>query len=122
MRGHELRATARPYNISVTARTQFFRAPTLSVSEDLVKEAEDLLHPPAPLTPLNMSSTNGGLMTVHDSSRGGGGGKYLWFHQNLHGFRFPNNPLLLVFFTVKIILVFAVKQRLNSVKIVKHNI
>ncbi|XP_005465040.2 uncharacterized protein LOC102076789 [Oreochromis niloticus] len=64
MRGHELRGTAPPYNINVTARTQFFRAPTLTVREDLVKEAEDILHPPAPLTPLKMSSTNGGLMTV----------------------------------------------------------
>ncbi|XP_026037851.1 uncharacterized protein LOC113030538 [Astatotilapia calliptera] len=64
MRGHELSGTGPPYNISVTPRTQFFRAPTLSVREGLVKQAEDLLHPLAPLTSLNMSSTNDGLMTV----------------------------------------------------------
>lgn len=96
MRGYELRGTASPYNINITARTQFFRAPTLSVREDLFTEAQDLLHPPVPLTPLKMSSTNGGLITATC-----GGGKYLWFHHNLHGFRFPNNPLLRVLFTVK---------------------
>ncbi|CAI5652974.1 unnamed protein product [Oreochromis niloticus] len=64
MRGYELRGTAPPYNINITARTQFFRAPTLTVIEDRFTEAEHLLHPPAPLTPLKMSSTNGGLITV----------------------------------------------------------
>ncbi|KAL3991577.1 atypical dual specificity phosphatase [Sarotherodon galilaeus] len=64
MRGHELRGTAPPNNINVTARTQFFRAPILSVSEDLFTEAEALLHPHAPLTPLKMSSPNEGLVTV----------------------------------------------------------
>ncbi|XP_042073786.1 uncharacterized protein LOC121813890 [Haplochromis burtoni] len=64
MRGYELRGTAPPYNINITARTQFFKAANLTVSEDRFTEAEHLLHPPAPLTPLKMGSTSGGLITV----------------------------------------------------------
>ncbi|XP_039458961.1 uncharacterized protein LOC120434720 [Oreochromis aureus] len=64
MRGHELRGQAPPYLINITSKTQFFRAPALPVSEALVKKAEELLEPPSPPTPLKMSPTSGGLMTV----------------------------------------------------------
>ncbi|XP_076732199.1 uncharacterized protein LOC143413288 [Maylandia zebra] len=64
MRGHELRGQAPPYLINITARTQFFKAPALAVSEALIIKAEELLNPPSPATPLKMSPTSGGLMTV----------------------------------------------------------
>ncbi|CAI5657491.1 uncharacterized protein LOC102081402 [Oreochromis niloticus] len=64
MRGHELRGQAPPYLINITSKTQFFKAPALPVSEALVKKAEELLEPPSPPTPLKMSPTSGGLMTV----------------------------------------------------------
>lgn len=64
MRGHELRGQAPPYLINITARTQFFKAPALAVSEALIIKAEELLNPPSPATPLNMSPTSGGLITV----------------------------------------------------------
>ncbi|XP_042073611.1 uncharacterized protein LOC121813779, partial [Haplochromis burtoni] len=46
------------------SKVQLGGAPTQSVREGLVKEAEDLLHPLVPLTPLKMSSTHEGLVTV----------------------------------------------------------
>ncbi|XP_039469061.1 uncharacterized protein LOC120440487 [Oreochromis aureus] len=64
MRGHELRGQAPPYLINVTARMQFFKAPTLPVSDALFTKAEELLEPPSPATQLKMSPTSGGLMTV----------------------------------------------------------
>ncbi|CAI5670241.1 unnamed protein product [Oreochromis niloticus] len=64
MRGYDLRGTVPPFSINVTSKTQFFRAPTLNVKEDLYKQADELLHPPAPLTALQMSSASGGLITA----------------------------------------------------------
>ncbi|XP_039457361.1 uncharacterized protein LOC120434039, partial [Oreochromis aureus] len=64
MRGYDLRGTVPPFSINVTSKTQFFRAPTLNVKEDLYKQADQLLHPPAPLTALQMSSASGGLITA----------------------------------------------------------
>lgn len=64
MRGHELRGTNPPYLINITAKTQFFRAAVLPVPEELMAKAEDLLHSFAPVMPLRMSSTVGGLMSV----------------------------------------------------------
>lgn len=64
MRGHELRGTNPPYLINITAKTQFFRAAVLPVPEELMAKAEDLLHSLAPVMPLRMSSTVGGLMSV----------------------------------------------------------
>ncbi|XP_025756559.1 uncharacterized protein LOC109195863 isoform X1 [Oreochromis niloticus] len=64
IKGHELRGTAPPYAIHISATTQFFRASALCVPEELLSKADNLLHPPAPLTQLKMSSTNVGLMTV----------------------------------------------------------
>ncbi|KAL4006398.1 sorting nexin-1/2 [Sarotherodon galilaeus] len=64
MRGHELRGQAPPYLINITAKTQFFKAPALAVTEALITKAEELLDPPSPATPLKMSPTFGGLMTV----------------------------------------------------------
>lgn len=64
IKGHELRGTAPPYAIHISAATQFFKASALCVPEELFSKADDLLHPPAPLTQLKMSSTNVGLITV----------------------------------------------------------
>ncbi|KAL3992481.1 antigen [Sarotherodon galilaeus] len=62
--GHELRGTAPPYAIHISAATQFFKASALCVPEELLSKADNLLHPPAPLTQFKMSSTNVGLITV----------------------------------------------------------
>lgn len=64
IKGHELRGTAPPYTIYISASTQFFKSSALCVSEELFSKAEDLLHPPAPLMQLKMSSINAGLVTV----------------------------------------------------------
>ncbi|CAI5677345.1 unnamed protein product [Oreochromis niloticus] len=64
MKGHELRGTAPPYAIHISASTQFFKSSALSVAQELFSKAEELLHPPAPLINLKMSSTNVGLITV----------------------------------------------------------
>ncbi|CAI5685400.1 unnamed protein product [Oreochromis niloticus] len=64
IKGHELKGTAPPYAIHISATTQFFRASALCVPEELLSKADNLLHPPAPFTQLKMSSTNVGLITV----------------------------------------------------------
>ncbi|KAM3624823.1 uncharacterized protein V6R79_002111 [Siganus canaliculatus] len=48
MRGHTLRGSLPPYFVNISKGTAFFRASTLFVPEELVGEAESLLHPPSP--------------------------------------------------------------------------
>lgn len=99
MRGHELRSQAPHYLTNITARTQFFKAPALTVTEALMKKAEELLHPPVPATPLKMSVTFGGLMTVE--------GEVVEVNIcgsikiNKYFFRFSKKPLLFYVFKSK---------------------
>ena len=53
-----------PYQVNVTKNTAFFRSSQIQVSEELKKEAEDLLNPSSPLTPPSTCRESVGLLTV----------------------------------------------------------
>ncbi|XP_076730258.1 uncharacterized protein LOC143412675 [Maylandia zebra] len=68
MRGHELRGQAPPYLINITARTQFFKAPALAVTEALITKAEELLDSPSPA---NTTEDEPNVWRAYYSGRGG---------------------------------------------------
>lgn len=63
IRGYGLRKNEPPYVINVDAKTMFFRTSSLSVKDELHKEAEALVRPPSPLTPISEWETKEGLMS-----------------------------------------------------------
>ena len=64
MRGHTIRGSDPPYYLNINERTMFFRTTNLEVTEELYQQAEALLYPASPLTPLFECLASKGLMTV----------------------------------------------------------
>ncbi|XP_036968891.1 uncharacterized protein LOC119027620 [Acanthopagrus latus] len=64
MRGHTIRGSNPPYFLYITERTMFFRTTPMTVSEQLHQQAEALLCPRSPLTPLHECHTSEGLITL----------------------------------------------------------
>ncbi|XP_077940481.1 uncharacterized protein LOC144406316 [Gasterosteus aculeatus] len=64
LRGHSLRGGSPPYMINITKETVFFRSAPLTVSQELRAQAEALIRPPSPLTPLSTCRDAKDLLTV----------------------------------------------------------
>ena len=64
VRGYGLRGSSPPYHLNVSKETTFYRSAAIIVSPELKQEAEDLLTPRSPLTPLSACRQSVGLLTV----------------------------------------------------------
>ncbi|XP_077954138.1 uncharacterized protein LOC144392626 [Gasterosteus aculeatus] len=64
VKGLSLRGQSPPYQLNITKDTLFFRRAPIALSAALKREAELLIHPPSPLTPLSTCREARGLITV----------------------------------------------------------
>lgn len=64
MRGYGLRGEFVPYSINISRETMFFRSGPIEVTPELRRQAESLICPPSPLTPLSSCTDTQGLFTV----------------------------------------------------------
>ncbi|XP_062416290.1 uncharacterized protein LOC134109760 [Pungitius pungitius] len=64
IKGLSLRGQSPPYQLNITKDTLFFRSAPIALSADLRQEAQGLIHPPSPLTPLSNCRDARGLITV----------------------------------------------------------
>ncbi|XP_034409530.1 uncharacterized protein LOC117745362 isoform X2 [Cyclopterus lumpus] len=65
IKGHSLRGQCPPFFFNISRETMFFRSAPIVISEDLKQQAEALLHPLSPLTPLSTCrEAKGSLMTM----------------------------------------------------------
>lgn len=96
IRNYELRGQSPPLSLLVTKRTLFFRASTLSVEEELLEAARDLLHPKSQVTPLNACHNSHSLLTVKGEVVEVGFAFlfFFWFFFNLNLFVMLHNTKL----------------------------
>lgn len=64
IKGHSLRGNSPPYIIVVNKDTMFFRSAPIALSEELKEQAEALIRPLSPLTPLSTCRNAKGFLTV----------------------------------------------------------
>ncbi|KAG1928714.1 hypothetical protein F2P79_023497 [Pimephales promelas] len=64
VQGHALRGQSPPYLLNINKNTLFFRSAPINITEDIRQQAEALLTPHSPLTPLCTSRDADGLITV----------------------------------------------------------
>ncbi|XP_034058053.1 uncharacterized protein LOC117537009 [Gymnodraco acuticeps] len=64
IRGYTLRGQFPPYFMNIAKNTMFFRGTTLQVPQNLLEEAEALLHPASPLTLIKDCTEGQGYMSV----------------------------------------------------------
>lgn len=64
VRGHSLRGQSPPYFLNITKETMFFRSAPIEIVSQLKEQAEALLRPLSPLTPLSTCRDAKGFITV----------------------------------------------------------
>ncbi|KAK9535975.1 hypothetical protein VZT92_005800 [Zoarces viviparus] len=64
VRGYSLRGQSPPYIFNILKDTVFFRSSAIKITPELEKQAEALLNPCSPLTPISTCKESTGLVTV----------------------------------------------------------